>query len=174
MFSRNVRWLLVAAAGALGIIVVRERPGYAALLLIAAALLAAGHYRHGTVWLAFQAQRRGKTERAQRLLREIADPERLTRRDRAYYHLLVGVQALESGAHEDAYAALTRVELPKLRTDNDRSLAEVMLAGAALSLEDRERATLHLERARGYPCRAEIRTVIDQMDAEISGTSAGQ
>jgi hypothetical protein len=168
MYPKNVRWFLVAVAAALGVLAIPERPTQAAMFLLGAALLAVGHFRYGTVWLAFRAQQHGNTERAKQLLRQIAVPDRLTPQNQAYYHLLVGMHALEAGSHKDSYAALARVDLRRLRSDNDRSLTEALLAAASLNLGERERTKLHLGQARAYAHRSAIGALIDSIDADIA------
>ena len=166
MFTRNIRWVLVAVAVVSGLFALPERPAYATACFLGAASLGLGYFRHGTIWLAFRAQRQGDTERARRLLREIARPHWLASQSQAYYQFLAGVHALEDGAHDAAYAALTRIDARKLRTDNDRSLRQALLAAASLRLGERERALSHLQQARSYPLSEQTSQIIEQLEGE--------
>jgi hypothetical protein len=101
---------MAAAAVVMALFSVPERPAHAALWFLGAASLGLGYFRHGTVWLAFRAQRRGNTERAKRLLQEIVYFNWLSSQSQVYYQFLVGIHALDDGVHDVLYAAFTKLD----------------------------------------------------------------
>lgn len=131
-------------------------------------LLLIGYVRHGTVWLAFRAQKDGRTGRSKNLLDQVAHPNRLSAQNRAYYYLLRGIHAIEV---EDYFAADTyfaHVNLAKLRTDKDRSMVSAFRAAAAIGVGDRERAITYLVTAKQYPRRAEITALVEKIEGELA------
>ncbi len=127
MFSPGIRWLLVALSLAFGIRELLEGRWHGGMFIGAGLLLGYGHFRYGSVRAAFVALRRGKLQRAAKLLHRT--PTRwLSGQSRAYYEW---VSAALAEAHGDVPKARDHlsaaVELP-LRTDRDRVLALGTLA----------------------------------------------
>src|SRR5687767_14115293 len=95
---------------------------------VAVGLLVYGYFRHGTVWLAHRMFRVGKKDRVQSLLDQIAFPNSLGSQSRGFYEMLRGFLACERGELEVAKDHLLRTRSFDLRTTNNRSLVECVLA----------------------------------------------
>lgn len=95
VLTNTIRWVLVTVAVVAAVATYAESPTRAGVFILGAALLSIGYFRHGTVWLAFQAQRKGGTERA-----NVADLR--TDNDRSMATTLCAVAALSLGDRERA------------------------------------------------------------------------
>ena len=118
------------------------------LFLVAAACLVFGYFRYGTIWLAFQAVRKGKFKLAEKLIGKVFDPNSLNPQSRAYYHWVHGMLALKHGDLNRARDFLDLAATGKLRTSNDRSMVACTLTQIALAKGDRVAAEEQLQKAR--------------------------
>ncbi|HKO57110.1 MAG TPA: hypothetical protein VJ276_14630 [Thermoanaerobaculia bacterium] len=166
-FTNTIRLALVGAAIIGGLATYSTSPTRAGLFIGGAVLLIVGYLRQGTVWLAFRAQRQGRTSRSKKLLEQIANPDRLSRQNRAYYYFLRGIHTIEAAEYAAADALLEHAPVGDLRTDNDRSMATALRAAAALALGDRDRAKIHLLTAREYPRRPEVTALLDEIEGDL-------
>jgi len=145
----------------------RECAGALVAAAILAAFLAYGYFRYGTVWLAFEALRAGRLERAEALLDQVESPDRLESRSRAYYEMAKGLLACEREEWAGARGYLQRALEHDLRTANDRSLVECALAEVLLRCGDPVAAREHLELARGYDHKAAVAAAIRKVEEMI-------
>jgi len=144
----------------------RSFAGAAALAI--AASLAYGYFRYGTVWLAFRALRAGRSDRARALLDQIRFPDRLRSQDRAYYEMLHGMLACEREEWTTAKDHFQRAREHRLRTANDRSMVECLLAEVLLRCGDPVAAREHLELARGHFPKPEVAAAIRNVEELIA------
>lgn len=166
MFSPPLRLALIFLAGALAVMELSQQQPSGFLFLGAAALLAWGYFRHGTVYAACAAYRRGQLERARKLLARVRDPGALTAQDRAYYHWLSGI--LASGTElSSARKSLEEALEGALRTQNDRSLAHCHLAIILAQQGEKDGARGHLSRARELGHRPEVAELIRQVEERL-------
>ncbi len=168
MFSPGVRILLIFAAFGMGGALLLQRETAGLFFIAAGAFLAWGYLRHGSVYAAFWAYRKGDIERARGLLSTIRNPDHLTRQDRAYYHLLQGLMLAQDGEIGAARAKLEAALEGPFRTQNDGSLAHYLLAEWSLLENDTASAREHLERARALRCRPEVGTLIRNLDEQLN------
>lgn len=168
MFTPKLRLLLALASFAMGTYyIVAGR--YAGLLLLAAsALLGYGYFKYGTVWLAFRQVARGEMDRAARLLDQVKRPEMLDSEQRAYFELAWGLvwasRAQNARSEQHLKLALSHA----LRTDNDRAMAEAVLAQLLLARNEIAEARSVLEQAITRSCRPAIAERIKALHAELS------
>jgi uncharacterized membrane-anchored protein len=167
MFSPLGRLVLIVIGLALGgsQVVAGQARGW--FVIAAAALLVLGHFRHGTVWLAFRAYRGGDVEGMERRLRQVRDPARLRKQDRAYYEFLAGVAAQGRGDLGGARAHLTAAATGRLRTDNMRSIVQCHLAEVALASGDSDGAREHLDAARRLSHAPAVDRVIGDLEGRL-------
>jgi hypothetical protein len=167
MFSPVMRLLLIMTGLALGALQIARGQAAGWFLVVAAALLAYGYFRYGTVWLAFRAYRRGHLEVVERRLRQVRDPARLRPQDRAYYEFLAGVVAQGRGELDRARVHLTAAASGRLRTDNVRSIVQCHLAEVALASGDGAGARWHLGEAHRLPHAPAVDGVISGLEAKL-------
>lgn len=170
MFTPRVRFLLalVVAGYALYRLARGELSAY--FLLLAAALLVAGHFRYGAIRPAFFAMRRGEVETARGLIRSVKHPNLLSPQSRAYWHWIKAVAAAD--LDKDLAQAEEQMRLAidsGLRTAHDRCIATATLARIVAYRGDTERAGELLSQAE----RIEHRESSDQYLADLREELAG-
>jgi outer membrane PBP1 activator LpoA protein len=169
MFGTKIRLLLIALL--CGFAVWSAVDGVytrGALYLIGAALLTWGYFRYGTVWLAWQALRRGNMKRAGHLLEEVRHPAALSPIQRAYHDWAAGYLALSARDYPRAGQHLEAVETGRLRTSNDRSILSCHRAQAAAGQGDAEAARSELARARSSPHKPGVDMLIESIERDLS------
>jgi tetratricopeptide (TPR) repeat protein len=170
MLTPKVRLALCVAFFALGAYwVVAGR--YAGLLfLVASAYLAYGYFKYGTVWLAFREVAHGRMAEAAQLLAKVKQPEALGPEERAYFELAWGLVCASRAENPGAEAHLKIALGNRLRTDNDRALAEAVLAQLLLARGARDEAVQVLAKAAIRECRPSIAQRIKTLQEELSGS----
>jgi hypothetical protein len=170
MFSLHARAALILLCVGLGTyLLAAGRIVEGVCALVPAPLLVYGYFRHGTVWLACRAFRAGRPDRARALLEQIRFPERLRSQDRAYYEMLRGLLARQRRDWAAARDHFRRARGHNLRTANDRSLVECVLAEALLECGETAAAREHLELARGHDHKPEVAAAIRQLEEILGG-----
>lgn len=169
MFPPRVRLVILAVVAALGAAEAARGRGAGWVLLVGAALLGYGAVRHGTVWIAFRAYRRGDLDAMERHLRGVWKPQWLRPEDRAYHDLLAGV-----AAHRRGDAALARRHFAAalagpLPTTNIRAVAHYHAAGASLDDGDPAAARDHLASARELPHAAALDAPLAAVEERLPG-----
>ena len=168
MFTAPVRIVLIVGAFLVGIAAVvggQPRPG--SLFILGAAVLAIGHFRNGTVWLAHRAETSGQFARATSLLKQIGRPEWLAPQQRAYYNLLRGMASFRAATFHEAEAAFEAAIAGSLRTQNDRALALGMLAASQLELGKREVALSNLRQAKAFSAKPQVSEFLNSVEQQF-------
>jgi hypothetical protein len=164
MFPRPLRFVLIGVSSAYGLYYVTHGQAIGYLYLFGAALLIYGYFRYGPVFIAFNHVRRGNYERAASLLAQVRDPELLSSQQRGYFELASAELAVRKGnlVHGERHvrAALAR----KLRTENDRAVAEVMLAQLLFQRGADAEARAALEQARGRRTNPQTAKMIEDVE----------
>jgi hypothetical protein len=125
MFIPAVRLALVLLGVALGLVQLEKAPLASWLFFAAAALLAVGHWRYGTVWLAWRSYRRGNLDKMEQQLRGTPNPAYLEAHQRAYYHFLRG----EAHRHHNRLAE-ARQDLELAAQGAERHHSQLLLLAA--------------------------------------------
>ena len=167
MFTPLVRLLLIGLNTAVGILALPRYPMLAAGLCLSSALFVLGYFRHGTVWLAFRAIRKGQVDRADSLIRRTHNPSWLDARQRTYYELLKGALAGERGDLEAAETHLRAALAGKLRTGNDIGVAKLTLAEVLLHRGDRDSAKALLEEVQAEPADSGLQAHSNRVEEQI-------
>lgn len=165
MLTPAVRFILIILGTGLGIALINQGNWMGAFPLLAAGLLAFGHFRYGTVWLAFRALRKGDMDRADALLEKVADPNRLNAQCRAYYDWIKGVVSTARGELDQARQHLESAVGGALRTSTDRSVALCCLAEVAAKSGDEDEAREILDSARAEPHAPSVDPIISKVES---------
>ncbi len=112
------------------------------LSIIAAVLLVVGHFRYGTVWLAFKLAQLGRLESAKKLLLQVKRPQYLSIESRTYYNFLFGAILKDEAKNAEAEVHLRSALAGRLRTNNDVASAQLTLAETLCAL-GREPGEVH-------------------------------
>ncbi|HYP89544.1 MAG TPA: hypothetical protein VEQ59_15355 [Polyangiaceae bacterium] len=170
MLTPKLRFVLALASFALG--GYRLISGdYAGLALLAAsAFLAYGYFKYGTVWLAFRAVSGGKIDEAAELLQKVKRPGALGAQERAYYELASGFVCASRAQNDPAEQHLRAALQNQLRTENDRALAEAILAQLLVARDALGEARTVLEVAKTRACRSAIAARIQALYDDLPPT----
>jgi len=138
------------------------------LLLGGAAYLGYSYFRYGVVWQAFREVALGRMEPAARLLRKVTQPESLGSEQRAYFELASGLVCASRVENANAEAHLRRALEHQLRSENDRALAEAVLAQLLVARDELVEARAIVERAVTRECRPAIAARIKTMREQLA------
>jgi tetratricopeptide (TPR) repeat protein len=167
MFRNRLRGAVILLSAGLGVYLLVSGFIWGLAFLVAAALLAWGYYRYGTVWLALQALSAGDGERAARLLKSVRRPTRLGSQSRAYYEYMRGVLAAGEERFDRAESHLRSALDHRLRTENDRSLVECTLAEVLALRGQKEEARVVLDRARARDHKPTLDELIERIEQRL-------
>jgi uncharacterized membrane-anchored protein len=167
MYGTRGRFILIAMALGLGILQLRAGSALGWLTLAAVPLLVWGQFRHGTVFAAYRAYRKGDYARLHALLAQVSRPELLRAQDRAYYDFLLGVDAQRQGDLPTARDAFQAALQGPLRTRNMVGVVHLHLARVALDAGDSAAARTHVESARQYAHRDSTLDDVARVEAAL-------
>jgi outer membrane PBP1 activator LpoA protein len=167
MYSPMTRLVLILTGLALGSWMILSGQAIGAPFLVAAAMLIWGHFRYGTVWLAWRAAKRGDLAKAHELLGKIRSPDKLTPQSRAYYHWLTGCIAAENDQPALAQRNLGLAASGRLRTENDRSIVLCQMARICLDQGEPDAARGHLAAARAIVQKDAVSQMIEEIQARL-------
>ncbi|HEY0668276.1 MAG TPA: hypothetical protein VGD22_08890 [Sphingobacteriaceae bacterium] len=168
MFTRRYRLILIA----IGVIflcwtIYIEVYEVAAAIAIAILALVWGYYSEGTVVMAAREFHNKNFERAEELLKEIEDPDRLKRHRRGFYEFIYGNIELHRqnfDAAERHFQIATRFPL---RNQNDKAIVLVHLANLNLRKKDFERSAAYVAKARQMKITSRVKAIIQKIETEI-------
>ena len=169
MYGTRGRFVLIAVALGLGSLQLRAGSALGWITLAAVPLLVWAHVRHGTVFAASLAYRKGDYARLRALLAQMRRPDLLRAQDRAYYDFLRGADAQQRGdlpAARDAFQAALQ---GPLRTRNMIGIVHLHLARVALAAGDPAAARAHAESAREYAHRDATLADVARVEAALRG-----
>jgi ATP/maltotriose-dependent transcriptional regulator MalT len=170
MLTPRIRLVLAVLAFSFGTYRVIAGDYWGLALLAASALLAYGHFKYGTVWLAFRAVARGQTQKAEQLLRQVRRPAALGARERAYFELASGFVCVSHARNEQAEKHLRLALANELGTSSDRALAEAVLAQLLVARGELSEARAMLDQARARSCRPAIAQRIQALRDELTAS----
>jgi len=172
MFTPRVRLALAIISFLLGCYRIVTGDYLGLVLLAASAFITYGYFKYGTVWLAFRAVARGQMDHAAKLLQQVARPEALRAEDRAYYELASALVCASRAQNERAERHLQSALAHPLRTENDRGLAEAVLAQLLIARDELPEARRVLDQAAGRSCRPGVAERIRTLREELPKTGS--
>ncbi len=170
--SPRIRLLLSGATFALGVHQVLSGVGWGVVWFVVSALAAYAYFRYDAVGEAFRHVAGGRMDDAAALLAGVKRPERLSSVDRAYFELASGLVSASRAENERAEQHLERALAHRLRTDNDRALAEAVLSQLLAARDAHEEARLLIARAATRDCRPGIAERIQAIQRELESPAA--
>jgi hypothetical protein len=135
-----------------------------------AGLIAFGHFRFGSVMLAFRAMQAEQYDRAQRLLKGVHFPQLLSLSQRFYFELASGAVAghlQQPDVEEQHYR--TALEFAA-NNERDRSVVELELAELLAERGAAGEALEILDQAREHPCTPSVQDEIDRLTESLEAT----
>lgn len=138
------------------------------MLLICAGLFAYGYFKYGTVYAAFQELKKGKFDKAEKLISKIKHPERLSKGQKGYYHFTLGAIAANNKDWDLSYLELNKALDIGLRTKNDKSIVLLNLANAELERNNIEQASDYIAKVKTFELNAVVKSETDRIEKEIN------
>lgn len=170
-FTPHQRLILALLCVALTLMFASHASAWTVLPLLCGLLLLWDYVRNSGVWIAFRAFRQGNLPRTRRTLASVRSPRLLSRRSLAYYHWLRGVLDAADGRLQAARVHLLVAATGALRTENDRSLVQCLLAELALQAGDRKTAAEHVRLANALGHHGEVAHIITALRRRLDGTA---
>lgn len=135
-----------------------------------AAYFGYSYFKYGTVWLAFREVAHGRMQAAAKLLAKVKRPEALSSEQRAYYELASGLVCASSAQNQRAEQHLQAALAHQLRTDNDRAMAEAVLAQLLIARDQHAEARALVDQAVTRNCRPSILERLKALQAELQSS----
>ena len=159
--------MLIVVSTGYGTYYVKHGDPVGFLYLFAGAVLIYGYFRYGPVYIAFHHVRRKNFERGEQLLRQVRHPALLASGQRSYFELASALIALHHGKHDAAEQHVRAALSQKLRSENHRAFAEMLLAQLLIQRGDFDEARATLESARKRPCSPEVAKTIEEVSKSL-------
>lgn len=170
MVPPYVRQLMFMIAITIGISLFFAGNAYASVAIGLAAMIAYGHFRFGSVMLAFRAVQAERYDRAERLLKRVRFPNLLTMGQRFYFELASGAVAGyrdQLDVEEEHY----RIALTfSANNERDRSVVELELAELLAERGANAEALEFLELARDRQCTPSVMKGIEELTVSLNAT----
>jgi len=136
------------------------------LLIIASILsfmLLYGYFRKGSVMLALKQLRKEDYKEAERVIEMNSQPDRLDKKDRAYYLFVKGFVAREKDQYEEAKIYLEEALQGGIKNSNDIAMAVLALADMEMVKNNRKAAKEYFIQIRDLKVKPELMPSIRKM-----------
>jgi outer membrane PBP1 activator LpoA protein len=168
MMRRNARLAVLAAALLLLGWTIYERVyEVSGVITLGIILLVRSYYRHGTVMMAAKAFHQKDYNAAERLLKEINDPDRLSSKRRGFYEFIFGNIELNRNNYEAAEYHFQVASKFPLRNENDKAIVLVQLANLNLRKRDFEKVQAYVEKAKSLKISARVQSIVEKIEKEL-------
>ena len=171
MLRASIRFALIGIAIlALAWAVYAHAYEVSALIGLLVAYLFWSYFKHGTVALAAKAYHNKDLGKAEQLLKEIRNPDRLARNRRGYYEFMLGNIELQK---QNFAAAETHFQIASrfpLKNQNDKGIVLVQLANLNLRKKEFEKAEAYINVAKELKISARVQSIVQKIELEIQKT----
>jgi tetratricopeptide (TPR) repeat protein len=166
--TQKVRLAVLAiAAILLGWTIYQQVYEISAIVVLGILLLTWSYFRQGTVLLASKAFHDKDYVKAEDLLRQIKDPDRLSKNRRGFYEFIYGNIELNRNNFDEAERHFQIASRFPLRNENDKAIILVQLANLSLRKQDFEKAKAYAEKAKSLKISARVQNIIQKIEKEI-------
>ena len=169
MFTPTIRVILIIfSLIASAYFYTKEDFANMSMMLIAGGLFIYGYFKYGTVYAAFQQMKKENIKKAEELISEIKNPEKLTKGHKSYYYFTTGIIALEKKEFEKSHSDLTQALNIGLRTENDKSIVLLNLANIELLEKNYNEANEYIKRVRELDLKPLVESETNRIEKEIN------
>lgn len=169
MFNANGRYALIAAfAIAVGVCLFYQEYQIAAIAGLMGLFVVWSHYKSSSILMASKYFKDGDYERADRLLAEVPNPDRLAKNRRGYYEFMVANIALKQEDYEAAEYHFQVASRFPMGSKTDKSFVMVHLANLALRKKDRVRTLAYAEKAKELATTERAKEIINKIEKEAN------
>lgn len=159
--SRIILLLLCAALSVVGAIF-----NLVSVIIIASILsfiLLYGYFRKGSVMLALKQLRKEDYKEAERVIDMNSQPDRLDKKDKAYYLFVKGFVAREKDQFEEAKIFLEEALQGGIKNQNDIAMAILALADMEMINKNKRAATAYFLQIKDLKVKPELMPTIRKM-----------
>lgn len=125
------------------------------------------YFRQGTVALAARAYQKKDYTSAEKLLKEIKNPDRLAKSRRGYYEFIQGNIQLQKGNQLEAETHFQIASRFPLRNENDKGIVLVQLANLNLQKKEFLKAGAYLDVAKDLKLSSRVQSIVQKIEYEI-------
>lgn len=169
MFTPFTRVLLIIGGIAMAIYLYTKNDYIAmGMSLFSALLFIYGYYKYGTVYIAFQELKKGKFDKAEKLVSKIKNPATLSKGQKSYYHFVQGAITANNNQWEKSYSEFTKALGIGLRTKNDTSIVLLSLASIEFERKNFEQAKEFIRKVREFDLKPIIELDVNKLEKEIN------
>jgi Tfp pilus assembly protein PilF len=142
-----------------------------AIVALGIILLVWFYFKTGTVVLASKAFNNKDYEKTEQLLKEIKNPDVLSKSRRGFYEFMYGNIELKRNNFQKAETHFQIASRFPLRNENDRGLILVQLANLNLRKPDYVKAKAYIETAKNLKISSRVQSIIQKIEKEIPNQS---
>ncbi len=133
-----------------------------------AAFVLWSHFKHSSIVLASKYYQRGDYEKAERILAEVPNPDRLAKKRRGYYEFMRANMALKKNEFDVAEHHFQIASRFPLGGTNDKAFVLIHLANLALRKKDKERSIAYINRAKELAVTSKAKDIISKIEKEAN------
>ena len=126
------------------------------------------HFKHSSILLANKYFVNEEFERAEQILNEVQNPDRLAKNRRGYYEYMKASIALKREDFETAEYHFQIASRFPIGGENAKAYVLIHLANLALRKKDPERALAYTERAKAMTTSSRAKEIIKNIEKEAS------
>jgi thioredoxin-like negative regulator of GroEL len=126
------------------------------------------HFKHSSILLASKYFKNGDHERAERLLSEVPNPDRLARNRRGYYEFMKANIALKREEYDIAEHHFQIASRFPLGGKNDKAFVLIHLANLALRKKDGERSRAYIAKAKELATTPRAQEIVNKIEQEAN------
>lgn len=168
MLTRTARLVILAVAIILlGWTIYEQVYEISWAIVFGIAYLIWGYFKQATVVLAAKEYHNKNYEKAEKLLKEVPDPDRLARKRRGFYEFIYGNIELQKSNYEEAEKHFQIATKFPLSNNRDKAFVHVHLANLNLRKKDFDRAQAYLEKAKTFDTSSRTQSIIKNIEIEI-------
>jgi len=168
MLTSRARFAVIAIAIILlGWTVYEQVYEISAIVAFGVVFIAYGYFKEGTVVLAAKAYHHQNFEKAERLLLEIKNPDRLKKSRRGYYEFMYGNIELKRQNFPEAERHFQIASKFKLKNENEKALVLVQLANLNIKKNEFEKAGAYTDIAKELKISSRVKDIIQKIEQEI-------
>jgi outer membrane protein assembly factor BamD (BamD/ComL family) len=127
------------------------------------------HFKHSSVLLASKHFKDTNYDKAEEILNEVTNPDRLAKNRRGYYEFMRANIALQREDFEKAEFHFQIASRFPLGGKNDKAFVMIHLANLALRKKDAERAKAYIEKAKELATTSRAKEIIKIIEKEANG-----
>lgn len=169
MYNKTSRYVLMAifAVAAFASLYIRQNQ-LAAISAFLFAFVLWSHFKQSSVLLASKYFKDANYDKAEKILEEVLNPDRLAKNRRGYYEFMKANIALQKEDFETAELHFQIASKFPLGSKNDKAYVLIHLANLALRKKDGQRALVYAQKAKELATTSRAQDIIKIIEKEAN------